>query len=151
MTRDKSIEVLNSLVVLNNDRIAGYLVALKETVDEDLKFLMKESIQTSKECKAELTAEIEHLGGQIDDITRVNGKIFRAWMDFKCMVLRKDRKAVLNSCEYGEYVALHAYTKVLENDDLSSELHLILTAQFQQIQMDRDRILEVRNPVLVDA
>jgi uncharacterized protein (TIGR02284 family) len=118
MIKDKSTDVLNFLILLHNDRIAGYKVAFKETNYEDLKFFLSQSIQTSKEFKSELMAEIEKLGEQPDDITRSNGKIFRAWMDFKSMVLRKDRRAFLGSCEYSEYVALHTYKNVLWNDNL---------------------------------
>jgi len=149
MIKDKSTDVLNFLILLHNDRIAGYKVAFKETNYEDLKFFLSQSIQTSKEFKSELMAEIEKLGEQPDDITRLNGKIFRAWMDFKSMVLRKDRRAFLGSCEYSEYVALHAYKNVLGNDNLDSTLTPLLTAQYHFIQSEREKIVELRSSLMI--
>lgn len=148
MIKDKSIDALNSLILLHNDRIAGYKVALKEANYEDLKYLISQSLETSKEFKSELMAEIEKLGGEADDITRLNGKIFRAWMDFKSMVLRKDRRAILGSCEYSEHVAIHTYKNILENMNLSSTLIPLVTAQHHHIQSERDRIAELRAPLM---
>jgi uncharacterized protein (TIGR02284 family) len=148
MIKDKSVDVLNSLIMLNNDRIAGYKVAINETKDEDLKCLINQSIQTSRDCKSELTAEVERLGGQPDDMTRVNGKIFRSWMDFKTLVLRKDRRALLGSCEYGEYVALNSYEKALLNENLDATFIPMVAAQHRHLKMDHEKIVEMRAPLM---
>ena len=39
MDKEKTIELLNSLITINNDRIQGYETAAKETKDEELKTL----------------------------------------------------------------------------------------------------------------
>jgi len=148
MMQDKTVDILNSLIMLNNDRIAGYKVAFSETKDEDLKDQINQFIETSKECKSELSAEVEKLGGRPEDMIRVNGKIFRAWMDFKNLMLRKDRRAVLGSCDYAEYVALNFYEKVLGNKDLASTFIPMIKMQLQLIKMERDRVLEMRIPLM---
>ena len=148
MIQDKTVDILNSLIMLNNDRIAGYKVAIRETKDEDLKHHIIQFIETSKECKSELSAEVEKLGGKPEDMTRVNGKIFRAWMDFKSLVLNKDRRALLGSCDYVEYVALNFYEKVLASKDLASSFIPMIKAQLQHIKMQRDSILEMRMPFM---
>lgn len=148
MIMDKSIDILNSLIMLNNDRIAGYKVAIGETTDEDLRHQIKQFIETSKEWKSELSAEVEKLGGKPEDMTRVNGKIFRAWMDFKSLVLRKDRRALLGSCNYVENVALNFYEKVLASKDLASSFIPMIKSQLQHITAQRDSISEMRIPFL---
>ncbi len=47
----KAIEVLNSLITINNDRIEGYETASKETEEHDLKTLFAQFISTSRKCK----------------------------------------------------------------------------------------------------
>lgn len=150
MNNDKSISVLNSLITINNDRIQGYETAIDETEDQDLKTMFNQFIQTSRNCKNELTSAVTKLGGKPDDGTRVDGKIYRAWMDFKAMVTGKDRKAILNSCEYGEDVAVNTYEKALKDPDLTTEYHSIVNSQYNKIKADHDKVRSMRD-ALVDA
>ncbi|MEP6796395.1 MAG: PA2169 family four-helix-bundle protein [Saprospiraceae bacterium] len=145
MKNDNSIDVLNSLIVINNDRISGYKTAIEETKDQDLKTAFAQFIQTSKECKSALAKAITGLGGTPDDGTRVDGKIYRVWMDFKAMVTGKDSKAILNSCEYGEDVAVHTYEKALNDSDLSTEHKSMISDQHDQIKQDHDQVKSMRD------
>ena len=145
MVKDKSVDVLNSLITINNDRIAGYETALDEAKDEDLKVLFSEYKQNSEECKSELVAEVQKLGGEPEEGTRADGKIYRAWMDFKSMVTGKDRKAILSSCEYGEDVAVNSYEKALKSKELSAAFIPLVTAQYNRIKMDHDRVRHLRD------
>ena len=150
MNNDKSISVLNSLITINNDRIQGYETAIDETEDQDLKTMFNQFIQTSRNCKNELISAVTKLGGKPDDGTRVDGKIYRAWMDFKAMVTGKDRKAILNSCEYGDDVAVNTYEKALKDPDLTTEYHSIVNLQYNKIKADHDKVRSMRD-ALVDA
>jgi uncharacterized protein (TIGR02284 family) len=145
MAKDKSVDVLNSLITINNDRIAGYETALDEAKDEDLRTLFTQYMQNSKTCKNELVAEVQKLGGKPDDGTRADGKIYRAWMDFKSMLSGKDRKAILSSCEYGEDVAVNSYEKALKDKNLSATYIPLVTAQYNKIKMDHDRVRHLRD------
>ena len=68
MKNDKSIDVLNSLIVINNDRISGYETAIEETDDQDLKISFAKFVQTSNECKNELVKAVTSLGGTPEDL-----------------------------------------------------------------------------------
>ena len=116
MENKKAIDVLNKLVEINNDRIEGYETAGKETTEPDLKVLFTKLAETSQDCRIELEREVELLGGTPAKGTKVSGKFFRAWMDVKAAITGKDRKAILESCEYGEDQALKTYESVLEDD-----------------------------------
>ena len=104
-------EILNDLVMINNDRIAGYEKAITELngLDIDLKALFEQMIGQSKSYKEELSKKIEGNGGTVDDDTTASGKIYRAWMDIKSAVTDSDRHSVLATCEFGEDAAGHAY------------------------------------------
>jgi len=148
MENDKSISVLNSLVTINNDRIAGYQTAIDETEEQDLKSLFAQFIKTSTECKDELVAAVTKLGGTPDDGTRVDGKIYRVWMDFKALVTGKDRRAILNSCEYGEDVAVNTYERALKDPDLASEYHSMVNNQYSKIKANHDTVRNLRDALV---
>lgn len=152
MENEKTIDVLNSLIKINNDRIEGYETASNETEELDLKTLFAQFISTSLKCKQELYAEINILGGEIAEGTTVSGKFFRAWMDVKAAITGKDRKAILDSCEYGEDEALDTYDDVLENDveHLSVEQQSMIMGQMSRLKEDHDHIKALRD-AFVDA
>lgn len=150
--KSKAIEVLNSLITINNDRIEGYETALKETEEHDLKTLFAQFISTSRKCKQELVMEVNKLGGEVAEGTKTSGKFFRVWMDVKAALTGKDRKAILNSCEFGEERAQDAYDKALEDDfeHLSAEQQAMINAQESLLEADHYYIKELRD-ALVDA
>jgi uncharacterized protein (TIGR02284 family) len=152
MDNEKSIDVLNKLIEINNDRIEGYETASDETEESDLKNLFSSLMATSKKCKAELTEEVERLGGEATEGTKVSGKFFRVWMDVKAALTGKDRKAILDSCEYGEDIAVETYEKALKNDDddLGLEQRSMIAAQYELIKADHDEVKSLRDN-LVDA
>lgn len=141
MDKDKSIDVLNELIEINNDRIEGYETASKETDENELKNLFAGFITTSEKCKQELAQEVLNLGGTPEEGTRITGKFFRVWMDVKAALTNKDREAILNSCEYGEDVAVETYEKALsDSGDVSSIIYELIKSQLVLIKSDHNRI-----------
>ena len=152
MEKVKTIEVLNTLININNDRIEGYETATKETEEQELKTLFAQFISTSQKCKQELVTEVTKLGGKIAEGTMTSGKFFRVWMDVKAALTGKDRKAILNSCEYGEDIAVDTYNKALRNNmqDITAEQQTMLNAQHALIKADHDKVKAMRD-ALVEA
>lgn len=148
MEKNKSVSVLNSLITINNDRIQGYETATGETEDQDLKTLFAQFIQTSRHCKNELITAVTKLGEEPNDGTRIDGEIYRVWMDFKALATGKDRKAILNSCEYGEDVAVKNYEKALKDEDLSPEHRSLVNSQFTKIKADHDKVRSLRDALV---
>jgi uncharacterized protein (TIGR02284 family) len=142
MNQENSIDAFNTLIEINNDRIAGYKTAADETDESELKSLFSQFSRTSQKCNAQLIAEVTKLGGTPIEGTKTTGKIYRAWMDFKAMLTGKSRTTILNSCEYGEEVALDTYHDVLVkySEDLSAEHQALLNAQSLLIKADHDRV-----------
>ena len=152
MENEKTIAVLNTLITINNDRIEGYETASKETEEQDLKTLFAQFSSTSQKCKYELTNEVSKLGGTAAEGTLTIGKFFRAWMDVKAALTGKDRKAILNSCEYGEDQAKDTYEKALENDkeNLSMEQQTMIKAQHTLLGVDHDKVKSMRDLAMAD-
>jgi hypothetical protein len=147
MDNEKTVKVLNSLIEINNDRIEGYDIAKKETEESDLKDLFTRLSSTSNKCKAELVAEVHKLSGTPTEGTKVSGKFFRVWMDVKAALTGKDRKVILDSCEFGEDKAVEVYDKVLKDDiaDLNPAQKDMVTRQRRLIEDDHDTVKRLRD------
>lgn len=151
MGDEKSIAELNTLITINNDRIEGYETASTETEEQDLKVLFTKLSSTSQKCKQELTHEVRKLGGTAADGTLTVGKFFRVWMEVKAALTGKDRKAILDSCEYGEDVAKDTYEKVLNNglENLNLEQLTMIKMQYALLKADHDKVKSLRNFAIV--
>jgi uncharacterized protein (TIGR02284 family) len=141
------VEVLNDLVMINNDRIAGYERAIKELKqnDDDLKTLFDQMIVESQKIKSDLAHEIQVLHGDVEKGSTEMGKIYRAWMDVKAVFTGESRHTVLSNCERGEDAAQDAYKKALETDRLPAFLRELLTGQQSTLRESHDEIRDLRN------
>lgn len=149
MNNKKTVDVLNALLEINNDRIEGYETAAKETEEADLKEIFATLAKTSSQCISELTPEIIKLGGTPTDGTKISGKFFRVWMDVKAALTGKDRKAILNSCEYGEDKAVETYEDTIEEDadELSAEQREMVSSQLTLLKADHDQVKFMRDSI----
>lgn len=128
---ENTVEILNDLVKINNDRIAGYQRALDETeaLDGDLRILFNRMIDESQDYVNELSKEIVSLNGEVSTGTTASGKLYRAWMSVKDTFSGKDRHSILASCEFGEDAAQKAYKEALESNDLDTNERSIISQQ----------------------
>jgi len=147
METEKTITVLNNLIQINNDRIEGYKTASDETEENDLKSFFADLKATSIRLNSELRAEVIRLGGTPTDETKITGKFFRVWMDVKAALTGKDRKAILDSCEFGEDVAKKTYADTLTDDieHLTFEQQSMIREQHVALTADHDRVKSMRN------
>jgi uncharacterized protein (TIGR02284 family) len=145
--QEHSVEVLNDLVKINNDRIVGYERAISEARDEDadLKSTFSSMVQESRQYKQELSEKVKQLGADPETGTRTDGKIYRMWMDVKAMFTGGSRKAVLENCEFGEDAAQRAYEAALNDDELDPELRQVVARQQQSLRQSHDTIKRMRD------
>jgi uncharacterized protein (TIGR02284 family) len=146
-TTPETIEVLNDLVAINNDRIAGYEKAIEEVEasDSDLKSLFTSMIDESRKIRMALTNEVQSLGGEYDRGTTASGKLYRAWMDVRAVFSGHDRHAVLANCERGEDAAQNAYKEALSDNNLPAYVRTMLEEQKQQLRASHDEIKALRD------
>lgn len=142
MNDKKTIQLLNKLIQINNDRFEGYETAFKETDEQYLKILFSSLMLTSQKCKQTLINEVVRYGGVPTESTRIAGKLFRVLMDVKAAITGKDQKTILNSCLFGEHIALETYQNMLDNDldNLSFEEQKIINAQMALLRADYEKI-----------
>ncbi|HMI02311.1 MAG TPA: PA2169 family four-helix-bundle protein [Pedobacter sp.] len=146
---NENAEILNDLILINNDRVAGYEKAISElqSEDDDLKPLFLEMIKQSHKLKANLVQEVQVIGEEAESGTTTFGKIYRGWMDVKAVFTGHDRETILNNCEFGEDAAQNAYQMALEEDTLTENLRALISEQKFDLRGSHDEIKSLRDHV----
>ncbi|WP_158798987.1 PA2169 family four-helix-bundle protein [Pedobacter sp. L105] len=146
-TTEKSVHVLNDLIEINNDRIAGFEKALADINDEnaDLKVLFQEYATQSRKNSQELTALVAGHGSDVETGTSVSGGLHRAWIDVKSLFGGSDRESILDEAERGEDAIKAAYKKALTEGELSASAVDTVTAQATEIKSAHDKIKALRD------
>jgi uncharacterized protein (TIGR02284 family) len=134
-TSEKSIEVLNDLIEINNDRIDGFNRASKDLGegDADLKAVFEKFASDSRQNVQELSAAVGQAGGEVETGNTALGTIHRGWLEVKATFSGHDRKSVLEECERGEDAIKKAYREALSPDSGLSAQNSQLVAQQQLI------------------
>src|SRR5262249_1819908 len=145
---ERTVEVLNDLIRINNDRVEGYEKAVRETDDKDvdLRNIFHRMADESRSYATELTDKVRRLGGEPAGDTTASGKIYRTWMDVKSAFSRSERKSVLEECEYGEDAAQKAYEKALDPDnDLPADVRTLVEEEKLHLRSSHDTIRNHRD------
>lgn len=132
----KVIDILNGLVQINNDRIAGYHLATNETKQEDLNLLFTSMLNESINYAETLAAYIKEMGGEPAVSGTTTGAIHQAWLKFKEAITGNDQTALLESCKFGDQAAIEAYETALGEEHIlqNEELKGVLLRQQSDIQ-----------------
>jgi uncharacterized protein (TIGR02284 family) len=144
-----TVETLNDLVLINNDRIAGYERAISELKDDDteLKYLFTNLVGESHQFKMEIATEIAALGKDIETGTSTSGTIHRTWLDVKAAFSGHSTKSILEECEFGEDAIKKAYHTALDEDSLPSYIKEILRNQQAILDAAHDKVKALRDSV----
>lgn len=145
---EKVINILNDLIRINHDRVVGYEKAVEELKDgdADLKTLFSRYASDSNQYAQELTQEVSRLGGDPAQGTTNSGKIYRVWMDLKSAIAGKDRKTILDNCEFGEDAAQKAYDLALNADvELEPSLRDLIVRQKATLKTGHDEVKRLRD------
>ena len=138
----KTIGLLNNLIIVNNDRIEGYEMAIEETEENDLKLIFSQFIQTSVKCKSELLSEVRRLEAEAFISDRRKASFFNTWTEVKLALNSKNRKVILDACEEGENVVKKNYEDTIRDHgtDLSINELAMLKNQYMDLKNDHDRV-----------
>ncbi|NTS40459.1 PA2169 family four-helix-bundle protein [Flavisolibacter sp. BT320] len=145
---EKMAGILNDLIRINHDRVVGYEKAIEELKpeDADLKALFQRYVNESRQYAQELTQEVTRLGGNPADGTTNSGKIYRVWMDLKSAISGKDRKTILDNCEFGEDAAQKAYDLALNSDvEIEPSLRDLIVRQKAVLRTGHDEVKRLRD------
>ena len=145
-TTEKSLEVLNDLIEINNDRVAGFEKAIADIKDEniDLKELFQGYAAQSRKNGQELAALVG-VYGEVETGNSVSGSIHRAWIDVKSIFGGNDRESILSEAERGEDAIKKAYRDALSGTDLPTNAVETVSGQAQEINAAHDQIKALRD------
>lgn len=143
-------EIINDLIKINNDRIAGYKTALDLAQSihiDNLSGIFSKYILQSEQFISELIPYVALEGEKPTDSTMLSGKLFRLWMNIKVTVAGDDRKSLLESCEKGEDAFKETYKKILEEDSefLSIHVKTLIEGQLNRQLVAHDEIKALRD------
>jgi uncharacterized protein (TIGR02284 family) len=146
-TTEKTIDVLNDLIEINNDRAAGFEKAANDLddVNIDLKTTFEQLAEQSRTNVTELAAAVGRNNGSPETGTSISGSLHRAWIDVKALFGGSDRKSILEECERGEDAIKNAYQTALRENDLEPEVQQLLYRQQQGINASHDTIKRLRD------
>ncbi|MFC0515357.1 DUF892 family protein [Mucilaginibacter angelicae] len=149
---EKSLDVINDLIKINNDRAAGFEKAGKDLKDDEsgLITVFSKLAGESRQNVAELTGIANRFGEPVEG-TSTSGDLHRAWINIKSAFTGSDLAAILNECERGEDAAKSAYQDALDpENELAPELEQILQTQQQGIMEGHNLIKSLRDQAETD-
>jgi len=136
MHNDKTISVLNDLLNITNDRIAGF-AKVEDKVWEthsDLKSAYDDMVARSTDMKNDLINLIQTKGGEADNSTSVSGAFHRAWIDVKNTFSSDKDESTLENVVFGEKAAIDAYQDALDSGDLCPESTTLVLDQLHHLK-----------------
>src|ERR1700761_1387924 len=147
-TTEKSTDVLNDLIEINNDRVAGFEKAANDLGEgnQDLRGIFEQYAQDSRNYSTELSSAVREPGQDVEEGSSATGALHRAWLDVKATFTGHDRKSILSECERGEDAIKKAYKSAIEEgNELSPEALQVISSQQQAIDTGHDRIKALRD------
>ena len=147
---EKALDVVNDLIKINNDRVAGFEKAGADLESDNygLIAVFNKLAGESQQYVVELTDIVQQYGGEAAEGTSTSGDLHRAWIDIKTTFTGSDTLAILNECERGEDAAKTAYRDALDpENELSYELVQVIQTQQQGINEGHDMIRALRDQV----
>ncbi len=147
MNTESAIKVLNSFIIINNDRIERYKVAAQDIENYSLKSAFQNFQKTSQKCNAELSNEIIKLGGtplSTESSFNTFGKI---WLAIKNNFIYKDLKKLITSIEFSENEVMQRYYSTIDSnrEDLSDNQQLMLSEQYFSINTEHYEIKSLKS------
>lgn len=142
----ETIEVLNDLIRVNNDRITGYEKAIHEAKqeDNDLKILFASMVAESHRMKIAIATEVQSLDARVSQGTTTEGKIYGVWRELKAIISGNNRHAILSNCEAVEDAAQKAYRIALRNH-LPAFIRDLLTRQLDTLEASHEEVRSLRD------
>ncbi|WP_114940796.1 ferritin-like domain-containing protein [Mucilaginibacter endophyticus] len=145
-TTTNATGVLNDLIEINNDRVAGFEKAIADIKEEniDLKELFQGYAGQSRKNGQELAALVGD-AEEIETGNSVGGTLHRAWIDVKSIFGGSDRASILSEAERGEDAIKKAYNDALSGGELPAEAVQTVRSQATEINAAHDQIKALRD------
>jgi uncharacterized protein (TIGR02284 family) len=147
-TTQERVEVLNDLIQINNDRVAGFekVTADIDDANADLKELFRGFAEQSRKNIQQLAALVATSSTtDIETGTSASGKMHRVWIDVKSIFGGSGRESILAEAERGEDAIKKAYQDALTEGELFGEAYDIVQSQASGINAAHNQVKALRD------
>lgn len=136
MKNTKTLDVLNNLLQITNDRLEGFKNVDTKMISSypKLRDEYDHGVIQSNRFRTELFALIKEKGGDPDDTATVEGGLHRAWIDLKNSLSFNKGEATLENVLFGESAAIKAFENALESGDLCPKSSKVVQDQLNELK-----------------
>lgn len=146
MTIERTLEILNDLILINSDRSTAYEKAMKQIISDDpeLGQFFKTMAADSRNYLYELAGHLDPSGQEfIKVIPPTSGRIYQAWSNEKKNFNGKDRMALLDFCDTMEKALEKAYDEAIR-EEITKDVRQVIEEQKKILQRSYGRIKELQ-------
>ncbi|MBO3115603.1 PA2169 family four-helix-bundle protein [Winogradskyella sp. DF17] len=127
-------EKLNELLIKNYDAEKGYINAMKEVDNVNIKNFFKDRAEERARFARQLRTEILTYGELPEDSGSLKGILHRNWMTLKATFSSNNEETILNEALRGEKASLEEYNTLLADTTFPSRLIELLREQRNAIE-----------------
>lgn len=136
MENNKTVDVLNNLLQITNDRLEGFKNVDAKMISSYPKLRQEydHAVIQSSRFRTELSSLIQEQGGDPDDNATVAGGLHRTWIDVKNSLSFNKGEATLENVLFGEKAAIKAFENAVDSGDLCPESTEVVQNQLNELK-----------------
>jgi len=131
---EKISEKLNELLVKNYDAEKGYLNAMSNVEDKNLKIFFKRRASERSQFAKELRTEILRYGEVPEDSGTFKGVVHRNWMSLKSTLSSNNEEEILEEAIRGEEKSLEEYDQMMKENNFPPTIDELIFRHRNSIQ-----------------
>lgn len=132
--RDQIRDVIQDLIEITNDGVAGYTHAATHVHDRGLRDEFHKFARERKSMVSELNSLLEELGCSTEPRQVEPGAdTHRAWINIHIVATQGNDQALLDEAERGEDIAESTYSASLENPALPAKVRAVLSSLLEKV------------------
>ena len=139
MANENVVSTLNMLLETCRDGEAGFRNAAENLTDPVVRGRFQEFARERAGFAAELSREVERLGGTAASGGSASGAVHRGWMNVKGAVTGGDDASLIAEAERGEDVAVSTYRRALEQV-LPVDITTVVKRQAARVKAVHDEV-----------
>ena len=125
---------LNELLVKNYDAEKGYLNAMSNVDDKNLKIFFKRRASERSQFAKELRTEILRYGETPEDSGTFKGAVHRNWMSLKSALSSNNEEEIIEEAIRGEEKSLKEYDQIMKENNLPPTIDELIFRHRNAIQ-----------------
>ncbi|SFH87517.1 PA2169 family four-helix-bundle protein [Halpernia frigidisoli] len=136
MENSKTIEALNELLQITNDRLHGFQAVDKKAIESftGLNSDYEMMVDQATRMRSDLSALITEKGGEPENSTTIAGGLHRTWIAVKDAFSVNKDESTLENVTFGENAAIKAYEDALSSGELCSKSRELVQDQLEKLR-----------------